>query len=270
MDDQANGNVPDKKTRHRSPNYPAVGLNDAVDRLQKLYAKDGRAGAPAEIAAVHIGFGKAHGQAMSVLSALKKFGLVSEVNGRIAPTQRGLEIVNLTAGDPRRAKALRDAVMEPPIYRELIEQHRETGWPSDEALSSELVTYKGFNPNAAPSFVADLKSSLEYAGLSSSIPLESEERATDMQTIEHREPKTLGAEFVKEIERTGSVGKALSNIGEKWSGGPLLSQTLVISIPRDFKVDIGVRGDELKKEDLNKIKSQFNRWIEGLEEAFEN
>jgi hypothetical protein len=30
-----------------------------------------------------------------------------------------------------------------------------------------------------------------------------------------------------------------------------------------------VRGDELKREDLAKIKSQFNRWIEGLEEAFE-
>jgi hypothetical protein len=30
-----------------------------------------------------------------------------------------------------------------------------------------------------------------------------------------------------------------------------------------------VRGDELKKDDLTKIKSQANRWIEGLEEAFE-
>jgi hypothetical protein len=30
-----------------------------------------------------------------------------------------------------------------------------------------------------------------------------------------------------------------------------------------------VRGDELKKEDLTKLKSQITRWIEGLEEAFE-
>jgi hypothetical protein len=30
-----------------------------------------------------------------------------------------------------------------------------------------------------------------------------------------------------------------------------------------------VRGDELKKDDLTTIKSQFNRWIEGLEEVFE-
>jgi hypothetical protein len=30
-----------------------------------------------------------------------------------------------------------------------------------------------------------------------------------------------------------------------------------------------VKGDELKREDLAKIKSQFSRWTEGLEEAFE-
>ena len=49
----------------------------------------------------------------------------------------------------------------------------------------------------------------------------------------------------------------------------LLTQALVVSIPRNFRVDINVRGDELKKDDLTKIKSQFNRWIEGLDEAFE-
>jgi hypothetical protein len=50
----------------------------------------------------------------------------------------------------------------------------------------------------------------------------------------------------------------------------LLSQALVVSIPRNFRVDISVRGDELKKDHLMKIKSQFSRWIEGLEEAFED
>lgn len=49
----------------------------------------------------------------------------------------------------------------------------------------------------------------------------------------------------------------------------LLNQELVVSIPRKFRVDINVLGDELKREDLVKIKSQFNRWIEGIEEAFD-
>ena len=53
------------------------------------------------------------------------------------------------------------------------------------------------------------------------------------------------------------------------SGTSLLAQTLPISIPRNLMVDVQVRGDELKKEDLAKIKGQITRWLEGLEEAFD-
>src|SRR5271170_7642360 len=106
----------DKKPRHRSPNYPTVGLREAVARVRKLYEADGKAGAPAELAAVHIGFAKPHGQALSVLAALKKFGLVSEVNGRWVPTQRAIEILNLQESDERRHSALQDAALSPDIY----------------------------------------------------------------------------------------------------------------------------------------------------------
>ena len=53
------------------------------------------------------------------------------------------------------------------------------------------------------------------------------------------------------------------------SGKSLLAQTLPISIPRNLLLEVQVRGDELKKEDLAKIKSQITRWLEGLEEAFD-
>ena len=95
-----------KKERQRSPNYPAVGLREAVERVRKLYEKDGKAGAPPEIAAKHIGYSSAHGQAMSVLANIKKFGLVSDTGGRLAPTQAALEIINLPDSDVRRQKAL--------------------------------------------------------------------------------------------------------------------------------------------------------------------
>jgi len=37
----------------------------------------------------------------------------------------------------------------------LIEQHRQTGFPTDDVLKSELVTYKAFNPNSVAGFVKD-------------------------------------------------------------------------------------------------------------------
>jgi hypothetical protein len=269
QDQTASGN--EKKSRHRSPNYPAVGLRDACDRAAKLYNKDGKAGAPPELAAVHIGFSKPHGQAMSVLAALKKFGLVAESNGRVIPTQRALEIVNLPSEDPRRLQALQDAALSPPVYQELIGQHKQTGWPADDVLERELVTYRNFNPNAVKGFVEDLKDSLEFAGLSDLSALESnaeEEKVQREAAIDH--PDTVGAMFSKELERGRKPGEALAKTADRMRGAPLLAQTLAISIPRDLRVEIGVCGDELKKEDLARIKSQFNRWIEGLEEAFKD
>lgn len=169
---QSAESVTEKKTRHRSPAYPTVGLREAVSRAARFYKADGKAGAPPELAVKHMGFASAHGQAFSVLSALKKFGLVTESNGRIVPTQRTIEVVNLKEDDPRRLRALREAAVEPTIYQELIEQHRETGWPSDDVLESELITYRNFNPNSVAGFVKDLRDTLDYAGLSGKDALE--------------------------------------------------------------------------------------------------
>jgi hypothetical protein len=49
----------------------------------------------------------------------------------------------------------------------------------------------------------------------------------------------------------------------------MVSRVATVSIPRNMVVNVSVQGDQIKKEDLEKIKSQFNRWIEGLEQAFE-
>jgi hypothetical protein len=164
-----------KKERHRSPNYPAVGLRDAVERVRKLYSEDGRAGAPPKIAAVHIGFKAPHGQAMSVLAALKRFGLVTETNGRVAPSQAAIEILNLPESDARRQTALRDAAMGPPIYRELVDKHRTTGLPKRDVLEAELIAYQKFNPSAVKGFVSDFLDTLEYAGISVGGAVESED-----------------------------------------------------------------------------------------------
>lgn len=166
--------VKEKKLRQRSPNYPAVGLKDAIERVRKLYEMDGKAGAPDKLAAVHIGFASAHGQAMAVIAALKKFGLIETSNGRLVPTQRAIEILNLPETDQRRLQALKDAALSPAIYSELVQQHKETGFPADDVMQSELVTYKGFNRAAVAGFVKDFRDTLDFAGLSDPSKLKSQ------------------------------------------------------------------------------------------------
>jgi hypothetical protein len=169
----------EKKKRQRSPNYPTVGLREAVDRVKKFIVADGRAGATSAIAAKHIGFSSAHGQAYSVLAALKKFGLVEDRDGRIVPTQRAVEINSLPENDERRKKAIRDAALSPTIYAELIKEYAATGLPHEETLAGELEAYKGFNPNGVKEFLKGFKETLEYAGLSDFSVLGSETKVEE-------------------------------------------------------------------------------------------
>jgi hypothetical protein len=187
-------NAGDKAKRHRSPSYPTIGLRESVERLQKFYKVDGKAGAPPEVAVKHMGYSTAHGQAMSALSALKKFELVAESNGRVVPTQRALEILNLQDGDPRRIQALKDAAVAPPIYHQLIAEN-QNGLPGDEALESELVTYKNFNPNAVRDFVKDFRESLDFAGISdiSVLGLDLEETEAEMQAATEETPTLVSS-----------------------------------------------------------------------------
>jgi hypothetical protein len=160
------GRREEEQARHRSPNYPAVGLREAVDRVRSLVAKDGKAGAKLEFAAKHIGFSGAHGTARAVLSALRKFGLTADQNGRIVPTQLAMDILHFPPNHERSITAKKTAATSPFIYQKLLEQLGQSGeLPSPESLRAELVTDFGFNPKAVDAFVNDFLDSLAFAGL---------------------------------------------------------------------------------------------------------
>ncbi len=261
----ATGNVTanvEKKKRQRSPNYPTVGLPEAIERAKKLLTAAGKAGSPPDIAAKQIGFATAHGQAHSVLSALKKFGLVEEGNGRVYPSQRALEILNLRADDARRIQAIKDAALSPPIYRELIEENRERGLPAAEAMEAELVTYKNFNPNAVAGFVKDFRDSLEFAGLSDISVLPS--------TGEDEMNTSAQPETTKPTQNKRAQPLSAAALDFKFVASPTVRKYPIdISIPRNLKAEISITG-EYKLEDLEKLKRQVERVIESIEEAYKD
>ncbi len=201
--------IKEKRQRQRSPNYPAIGLRDAIERVRKLYETDGKAGAPDKLAAVHVGFASAHGQAMTVLAALKKFGLIEPSNGRLVPTQRAIEILNLPETDQRRLQALKDAALSPAIYSELVQQHRETGFPADDVMKSELVTYKGFNRSAVAGFVKDFRDTLDFAGLSdfSKLKYQEEGEKSEVEVGDYVQWNSQGADQFKEARKVTGLSE---------------------------------------------------------------
>jgi hypothetical protein len=253
--------LPAKGIRHRSPSYPTVGLQEALERTKKFYGIDGKAGAPIATAVKHIGFASAHGQALSVLSALKKYGLLEDKSGRVVPTQRAIELLNLPDQDPRRVEALRQAALAPAIYRELIQQYRETGLPSDETLKAELVTYKNFNPNSVDDFIRFFKSTLEFAGLSDLSVIESDPEMQS-QPKESADQSGVRAKNPQEVRIVNPGGGRIPVNPPTISAANMWTWTL--SIPRSVKAELRIAGD-VTKADIVRLKKQ----IEFLESSFD-
>jgi len=235
----------EKRKVHRSPSYPVFDLKTAIEKTKLVYDSEKRSATTPEVIASHLGYTQANGPGGRAVSALRQFGLIEETSGKYRVSDTGYTLVHYDRDSSEWMAAVVRAARHPALFKELLEAYPD-GLPSDATLKNELLS-REFNPGVVAEVISKFKDSLSLAN---GIDVAYNESVQDPQTSTDLYP---------------TPQKAAKLMGSK----PLATQVLAISIPRNFTVDIAIKGDELKKDDLTKIKSQFNRWIEGLEEAFE-
>src|ERR1700736_3160452 len=123
-----------KSQRDRSPSYPGISLEIAIDRARTFYEREGRHAAPISVALGHWGFKAWSGRANVTVAAPSKFGLMEAVGRGLDRTVRltdlGLRLVR--PDNPERASDLRTAVLRPEVYSELWAHcESEGGMPSE-------------------------------------------------------------------------------------------------------------------------------------------
>jgi hypothetical protein len=154
------------RSRQRSPNYPIIGLEEAVRRVRRLYQAEGQTDVPREAALKHLGYDADSGTARAMLSALRKFGLLDYRDGKIVVSSRAVDILEFGQEHSRHLQALKAAALAPDVYSQLVAKYRRGGrLPSDVSLRPVLIADLGFNPKVADSFLKDFRGSLEYAGV---------------------------------------------------------------------------------------------------------
>ena len=132
--------------RVRSPNYPAISLSDAVEKLAKLRGAIHTHAAPRDVVLKGMGYGSANGASLGALAALNKYGLIQRKGSDFRITERGTMYL-FPQDREERMKAVQDAAAEPKIFAELNEQF-PGGTASDELIRSFLLR-NGFTPSAA-------------------------------------------------------------------------------------------------------------------------
>ena len=133
-----------KKLRIRSPNYPAIGLSDAVERLAKLYPKVHTHKVDKATMARAAGYAGLNGAALSMLSAMKKYGLFEESGSDLRVSENAVTIIADPVDSGSRRVAIQEAAFSPPLFADIRKDLPNT-IPHDDVVRSYLIK-KGFAP----------------------------------------------------------------------------------------------------------------------------
>src|ERR1700676_1385609 len=102
----------------RSPNYPALGLRDAIQRVRALWNKEKRTAVPADVAAKAIGYNGLSGPSRTAIAAMKKYGLVDSDDNTVKVSELAVRIL-VPANMDQELEALREAALKPELFRQL-------------------------------------------------------------------------------------------------------------------------------------------------------
>lgn len=172
---------------NRSPNYPRVGLSDAVTLAQQLWSREKRTAVPQDVAVKAWGYTSLSGIARSKLAALRQYGLVDDGKDGVALSPLGLEIIHHPVGSEEYSVALREAALSVDLFRELARTHAHA---SLDGLKAYLITRKGFSDTGADKVISSFKDTLRFAALDVSGYSEEDAWASDESTSDEDEMST--------------------------------------------------------------------------------
>src|SRR5680860_27287 len=109
--------------RQRSPNYPAINLEEAIGRIRKIYEKQRLHKTTRGVLVVLMGYKSLNGASATVISALSKYGLLEGQGDQLGISEMGETLALHRKGDPEYSQALRAAALAPAFFSELHDQY---------------------------------------------------------------------------------------------------------------------------------------------------
>lgn len=147
--------------RKKSPRAPTLPLDEAVDRVMKVYEKERLHPAPTDVIAQNLGYkGASSGSALSALASLRYYGLLERPRDGFLSVTKDVEAFKFAPDESLRRSLLLNFLRRPALFSELLEKY-STGLPSDANLRYELIQ-RGFLPTSATEVVSVFRRSVEF------------------------------------------------------------------------------------------------------------
>ena len=129
---------------HRSPNYPAISLETALELAQRIWNKEKRTPLSSQAAAVAMGYNSLSGTVRPKLSALKKYGILEKSGKHYRLSKLALDILH---GTPeQKSAAVVEAINNDSLFSMLLRDFPDA---SPDTIRSELITRNNFSDDGA-------------------------------------------------------------------------------------------------------------------------
>ena len=122
----------------RSPNYPSLGLEEAIEAVTAIHKADLRNRVSREAVAEHMGYKSLSGPALAKLGALRAYGFLEGSGDDLRVSQDGVVIIADEPSSEDRQRAIRAAAVRPKLFQSL-KDHYEGRRPSEVSLRSYLI-----------------------------------------------------------------------------------------------------------------------------------
>ena len=157
--------------KKRSPNYPCIDLEKALEFTNKIYSADKRAPIPVETLISRWGLPKYNSYVRQLIAALSYYGLINSTGKarerRISVSDRAYRILENARN---KDILIKEAALEPKIFKHVWQHYRSRGLPGNEVIERDLVWQQSFantrfTKNGAKAFIRNLISTIKFAGI---------------------------------------------------------------------------------------------------------
>lgn len=175
--------------KERSPNYPALSLEAAVQAIRKVYEKERRTSVATDVVGKALGHPNLSGSALTKIGALRQYGLLENVErGKVRVSDDALTVLLRKADDPEYLKALQQVALTPPLFADLFKDYASA---SDDALKYHLVKERNFSEEGADKVIKAFRHTLAFAKLTGG-SYTPEEELDDLDDPEEQPGKGAG------------------------------------------------------------------------------
>jgi len=196
----------DRKARERSPRFPSLSLEKALDRATEFYEHEKRGSAPYAAAAQHWGYKASSSGAIQTFATLRSYGLLDGTHKDMRLSELALRILLDKRPDPTERNQLkRQAALNPPIAAQISEKWKD-GLPSDATLNHFLVLDLGFNESTASKAINIIKENERFTNVSYSDTLSSDDEIEKTLDMERQQLKKVVSSTPQDQEQIIRAG----------------------------------------------------------------